>query len=335
MKISDFNYALPAELIAKYPVDRRPHSRLMCLNNGQLSHHRFDEISHFIKPEDLLVLNNTKVIPARLYGEKETGGKIEVLIEKILNDHEAWVHCRASKRPKVNQCLILEKQVRARVLADENNLLKLFFEDKHSVLEIASLYGHIPLPPYLDREEEAIDRERYQTVYAKTEGSSAAPTAGLHFDEGLLSTFSTVYVTLHVGAGTFQPVRVQNIHEHVMHAEYAEVSQETVDKIIHTKKNGGRIIAVGTTTLRTLETASLSGEIKPFSGETRLFVKPGFHFHCVDVLITNFHLPESTLLMLVCAFGGYENVMKAYQEAVNQQYRFFSYGDAMWVEKFL
>jgi S-adenosylmethionine:tRNA ribosyltransferase-isomerase len=333
MKLSDFYYDLPPELIAKYPVDRRTHSRLMCLENKQISHRRFDELADLIGPNDLLVLNNTKVIPARFYGQKETGGKFEILIEKIVSHHEAWVHCRASKRPKIGQVLLLENKVRVHVMAAEKDLLKLFFDDQRSVLDIALAEGHIPLPPYLQREEESMDRERYQTVYAKTEGSSAAPTAGLHFDEALLSQFNTAYVTLHVGAGTFQSVRVQNIHEHVMHAEYAEVGQDVVDKILQTKKKGGRIIAVGTTTLRTLETAALSGTLKSFRGETTLFVKPGFVFHCVEALVTNFHLPESTLLMLVCAFGGVDNVLYAYQEAVRARYRFFSYGDAMWVVK--
>jgi S-adenosylmethionine:tRNA ribosyltransferase-isomerase len=332
MYLSDFFYDLPEELIAKYPTPTRSQSRLLCLD-GKLSHRHFYEILELIHPNDLLVLNNTKVLPARLYGQKESGGKIEILIEKILDNHQALVHCKASKRPKLGQTLWFENKIKAIVINDKNNLLTLKFEENLSVYEILSLYGHMPLPPYLGREDEELDKERYQTVYAKELGSVAAPTAGLHFDVEMLAKLQTAYLTLHVGAGTFQTVRVKNLDQHIMHSEYAEVSEEVVEKIKKTKSLGGRIIAVGTTTVRTLEQASLSGELKVFRGETKLFIRPGFKFNCIDAMITNFHLPESTLLMLVCAFGGYENVMQAYDEAVKQKYRFFSYGDAMFISR--
>jgi S-adenosylmethionine:tRNA ribosyltransferase-isomerase len=333
MRLSDFSYLLPDALIARYPLPQRSDSRLLQLNRttGEIFHQKFESLSELLAPEDLLILNNTKVFPARLFGEKDTGGKVEILVEKIIDDHCILAHCRASKRPKAGQILYFGNTFKARVITDQHNLLSLTFEDKQSrsIREILSDCGHIPLPPYLNRSDEMIDRERYQTVYAEKSGSVAAPTAGLHFTEALLAKLPTAFITLHVGAGTFQPVRTDTIDAHLMHAEYAEISPAVCEKIQRAKSRGGRIIAVGTTTMRTLETASLSGKIKPFYGETRLFIKPGFNFHCVNGLITNFHLPQSTLLMLVCAFGGYNNVMHAYQEAINEKYRFFSYGDAM------
>lgn len=336
-RLSDFSYDLPDELIARYPAPIRSESRMLCLNSntGKIVHRKFFEITEILKPHDLLVLNNTKVIPARLFGEKASGGKIEILVEKIIDTHHALVHCRASKRPKPGQDLYFENNlIKAHIIADHENLLELKFEDdeSRSVLDILLSYGHMPLPPYLGREDEESDRERYQTVYAKTAGSVAAPTAGLHFEQHILEKLNAAYITLHVGAGTFQPIRVDNLDNHIMHSEYAEISEGVCEKIRKTKSQGGRIIAVGTTTARTLETAALTGKIQSFCGETRLFIKPGFEFHCVDAMITNFHLPQSTLLMLVCAFGGYQNTMKAYQTAVKENYRFFSYGDAMFVE---
>jgi len=330
MKRSDFNYHLPEELIAKYPAKNRTDSRLLVLekNTGKITHCKFSDISNFIQAGDLLVLNNTKVIPARLYGQKNSGGKIEILVEKIISIHQALVHCKASKRPKINQTLIFPHRQSAIVTGEKNDLLLLTFNQP--ILQYLNQYGHIPLPPYLRRQDETLDKVRYQTVYALFEGSVAAPTAGLHFDEKLLQQFNSTTITLHVGAGTFQSLRVENIKDHKMHAEYAQVLQETCDNIKRTKKNGGKIIAVGTTSVRTLESASLkTGDVNPFLGETNLFITPGFHFNCVDAMVTNFHLPESTLLMLVCAFAGVENVMKAYQCAVENHYRFFSYGDAM------
>jgi len=336
--LKDFFYDLPAELIANYPTLERTASRLLCLDGktGKIVHRQFKDIIELIQPGDLLVMNNTKVIPARLFGNKESGGKIEILIERILDEKHALAHIRASKSPKPQSKINLENNIQIEVLGRKNDLYELKFLDERPLLEILDAIGHIPLPPYIERVDELDDRERYQTVYAKTPGAVAAPTAGLHFDNELLQQLKAkgvelAFVTLHVGAGTFQPVRVQNIQEHVMHAEYVEVTQEVCDKIKRTKANGGRIIAVGTTSVRCLETAALDGETKPFAGDTQIFIYPGFKFKCIDALITNFHLPESTLLMLVSALGGYENVMQAYQEAVAQHYRFFSYGDAMFI----
>ena len=336
MHRTDFTFDLPKPLIARYPASERTGSRLLCLNSvtGQVDHKRFPDILDFLAPGDLLVLNNTKVMPARLFGEKPSGGKVEILIEKILDDNTVLAHCRASKRPKINAEIIFDHNIKAIVLDDNGPLLKLLFshaeKPSETIQDILFTYGHMPLPPYMDRPDEVLDRERYQTVYAKDLGSVAAPTAGLHFDEALLAKIlqkgiNITYVTLHVGAGTFQPVRVDNLDDHMMHAEYAEISQETCDLISETKKNNKKIIAVGTTSVRVLETA----KNKPFFGETKLFIRPGYKFEYVDGLITNFHLPESTLLMLVCALGGYENTMKAYKLAIENNYRFYSYGDAM------
>lgn len=331
LKRSDYYYDLPKELIAQFPTEKRTDSRLLVLNksSASISHHQFTDLVDFVGAEDCLVLNNTQVIRARVYGHKDSGGKIEILIEKIINSDEAWVHCKASKRPKLNQKLFFSHDCFAIVLADQKDLLQLKFN--LSIDALLSRYGHIPLPPYLERNDEQSDIERYQTVYAQHKGSVAAPTAGLHFDKDFLKKFQSTFVTLHVGAGTFQPVKVDNISDHQMHYETAEISDDTVKKIREVKSSGGKIIAVGTTSVRTLETASMSGILQPFNGDTNLFITPGFQFHCIDGMLTNFHLPESTLLMLVSAFAGKENVMNAYQEAIKNQYRFFSYGDAMLV----
>ena len=339
MHRTDFNFELPEGLIADYPLPERSGSRLLCLNRetGALAHQTFTDCLDYLNPGDVLVLNNTKVIPARLYGHKASGGKIELLIEKIIDNHHAWAHCKASKRPKIGSQLILnnnKKNINITILQDQHDLLKL--ECQENIWDILSEHGHIPLPKYIVRPDEKMDWERYQTVYAKEKGSVAAPTAGLHFDEALLKKIKAkgiqlATVTLHVGAGTFQPVRVDTLSDHVMHSEYCEISDETVRLIQKSKNNNHKIIAVGTTSVRVLETASLSGRIQPFSGETNLFITPGFKFNTVDAMITNFHLPESTLLMLVCAFGGYENSMRAYGEAIKEKYRFYSYGDAMFI----
>ncbi|MDX2164579.1 MAG: tRNA preQ1(34) S-adenosylmethionine ribosyltransferase-isomerase QueA [Gammaproteobacteria bacterium] len=330
MHRKDFTFDLPKALIARYPASERTGSRLLCLDptSGQIQHKAFPDVLDFLNPGDLLVLNNTKVMPARIFGEKPSGGKVEILVEKIVDDVAAKVHCRASKRPKIGTELLFEKAVSAKVVDDQGGLLTLEFSAR--VLDVLSQSGHMPLPPYMERDDEELDKDRYQTVYAKRDGSVAAPTAGLHFDEDLLlkikqKGINIAYVTLHVGAGTFQPVRVDNLDDHVMHFETAELSQEVCDLILETKKNNKKIIAVGTTSVRVLETA----KNKPYYGETNLFIRPGYEFVCVDGMITNFHLPESTLLMLVCALGGYENTMKAYKAAVENNYRFYSYGDAM------
>lgn len=339
MKLSDFEYELPTHLIARYPLEKRSSSRLLCLDGktGQIQHNIFPDILSLIKPNDLLVFNNTKVIPARLWGHKESGGKIEMLIEKIIDQHTALVHIRASKSPKPGSKIIFADDVCFEILAREDDLFKVKCLDVRPVLEVIEMLGEIPLPPYFQRTPEEIDKERYQTVYAKYKGSVAAPTAGLHFDEEILNELTTRcvhlgFVTLHVGAGTFAPVRVNDITQHRMHSEYVEVSPELCELIKETRARGGRVIAVGTTTARSLESATRDRNTQSFQGETQIFIYPGYRFVCVDVLLTNLHLPGSTLLMLVSAFAGYENVMRAYQEAVRKEYRFFSYGDAMWVE---
>jgi S-adenosylmethionine:tRNA ribosyltransferase-isomerase len=340
MHLSDFHYQLPENLIAHFPKEKRTDSRLLCVEwkSKIFTHEKFQHILNLISSDDLLVLNNTKVIPARLFGQKETGGKVEVLIERILDEHRVLAHVRASKSPKIESKIIFSENISARILARQDNLFELEFLNANPVLKVLEEIGHIPLPPYINRADETADHHRYQTVYAEHPGAVAAPTAGLHFDEQLLEKLKEkgveiVFVTLHVGAGTFQPVRVEKIEEHVMHAEYLEVSAEICEKVKATKAKGGRVIAVGTTSVRCLETAAASGVIKPYQGDTQLFIYPGYQFACVDVLITNFHLPCSTLLMLVCAFAGYEKIMAAYQEAINREYRFFSYGDAMWLER--
>jgi S-adenosylmethionine:tRNA ribosyltransferase-isomerase len=338
MQRSDFQYDLPPQLIAQRPLSERRASRLLVLEgeSGALADRSFGDIVDYLKPGDVLVFNDTRVIPARLLGNKQSGGRVEVLVERILDEHRLLAHVRASKSPKPGARLILEDEVEAEVLGRDDDLFELRFLDSRPVLEVLEAVGHMPLPPYIERPDEAEDQQRYQTVYADRPGAVAAPTAGLHFDEALLEQLrtmgiETVFVTLHVGAGTFQPVRVDALEEHKMHAEYVEVSEEAVATIKRARAAGGRVVAVGTTSVRSLETAAQTGELKPFAGETQLFITPGYRFRAVDLLITNFHLPESTLLMLVCAMGGYEQVMAAYRHAVAQQYRFFSYGDAMLV----
>ncbi len=336
MKRSDFSYHLPDRLIAQQPHAERSGSRLLVLHphTGDCHDGRFPDIEHLLKPGDLLVMNDTRVIPARLHGRKETGGKVELLVERVLNEHELLAHVRASKAPKPDSRLELEGGLQALVVGREGDLFHLRFGGDESVLHLLEEHGHMPLPPYIRREDAATDRERYQTVYARKPGAVAAPTAGLHMDDALLarlreSGVELGYVTLHVGAGTFQPVREDDLDQHVMHPEYVEVSPELVARIEATRAQGGRVVALGTTVVRSLESAAQSGRLGPFSGDTRLFIRPGYEFRVVDLLITNFHLPESTLLMLVCAFAGYEPVMAAYRHAVEQEYRFFSYGDAM------
>ncbi len=335
MKTSDFQYHLPKELIAQYPTQARTDSRLLVVdrNNG-LADKRFPDIEQYLQAGDLLVMNNTRVIPARLFGHKSTGGQVEVLIERVINDHEVLAQVRASKSPKENSIINFEANIHATVTGREGSFFKLRFDSVDSVLSILTNIGHMPLPPYIERDDQQSDLERYQTVYAEQPGAVAAPTAGLHFDQDLLTRLKnkgiqTAYLTLHVGAGTFQPVRVESIEKHEMHHEWIDVPGELVEKINQTKLNGHRVIAVGTTTVRSLETAALSGSLKPFTGDTNIFITPGFKFNVIDGLITNFHLPESTLLMLVSALAGHTTMMQAYSHAVKQQYRFFSYGDAM------
>ena len=340
MRVDHFHYELPEGLIASEPVARRTDSRLLMLegSTGALEHRQFSSIINLIEPGDLLVMNDTRVIPARLFGKKTTGGKIEILIERVLDDRHALAHVRASKSPKAGAELIIEGGYKATVTDRVDDLFELAFAGEKSVLEMLDAVGHIPLPPYIERADTEIDKERYQTVYARIPGAVAAPTAGLHFDDELLNRLkekgvNIEFVTLHVGAGTFQPVRVENIADHHMHSEIIDVSAAVCEQVEATKAAGKRVIAVGTTSVRCLETAGRSGVMVPTQGETDIFIYPGYTFKMVDALITNFHLPESTLLMLVCAFAGYDHTMHAYREAVAQAYRFFSYGDAMFITK--
>ncbi len=335
-----FDYFLPKELIALAPAEQRRGSRLLALDGatGEISHRRFPQLLEMVQPGDLMVFNDTRVIPARLLGRKETGGRVEVLVERLLGDRRVLAHVRASKSPGEGARLNFDEAVGATVVARRQDLFELAFDDDEPVLDILERIGHMPLPPYIDRPDEDMDRERYQTVYAARPGAVAAPTAGLHFDEDLLERLRNKgvnigYVTLHVGAGTFQPVRVDDIRDHRMHAEIIDVGEELCRRVEETRAAGNRVIAVGTTSVRCLETAGASGVMRPMRGETDIFIYPGYQFRIVDALVTNFHLPESTLLMLVCAFAGYGNVMAAYREAVEQRYRFFSYGDAMFLTR--
>ncbi|GAA0695199.1 tRNA preQ1(34) S-adenosylmethionine ribosyltransferase-isomerase QueA [Marinobacterium maritimum] len=341
MQVKDFYFELPEELIARYPLEQRSASRLLCVdgNTGERAHRQFSDLPSLLQPGDLLVFNDTRVIPARLFGQKASGGKIEMLIERVTSDSEALAHIRSSRSPKPGTALVLEGGLEAEVVGRQENLFQVRFTnlDGHLVSALEE-HGHMPLPPYMKREDQLSDRERYQTVYNRKPGAVAAPTAGLHFDQPLLEQLKAMgveqaFVTLHVGAGTFQPVKVDNIHEHHMHAEYIEVSEETCAAVKAAQARGNRVIAVGTTSVRCLETASQSGEILPFYGDTDIFIYPGYRYRTVEALITNFHLPESTLLMLVSAFSGYRAIMDAYAEAVAERYRFFSYGDAMFLTR--
>lgn len=336
MKKSDFNYHLPPELIAQKPLAQRSASRLLQLNKqtGELSDGQFSQFIDLLQPDDLLVFNDTKVIPARLFASKTSGGKVEILIERIEDPHQALAHVRASKTPKTDALLQLENGAFCRVLGREEDLFRLRFETELTLLEVLASIGHMPLPPYIDRADDISDLDRYQTVFAKQAGAVAAPTAGLHFDEYTLKLLEqkgiqSSFVTLHVGSGTFQPVRVEELTQHVMHKEYFDVSAACVEAVRQTKARGGRVVAIGTTAVRALESASANGELQAGCGDTQLFITPGYTFKTVDAMLTNFHLPESTLLMLISAFAGYDSVMKAYQHAIEQRYRFFSYGDAM------
>ena len=340
MQVKDFHFELPEELIASFPLEQRSASRLLCLDgdSGELAHRGFTDILDLLNPGDLMVFNNTRVIPARLFGEKATGGKIEALIERVLDQHRVLAHVRSSRSPKPGAELLFEGGAKAIMIGRHENLFELEFSGDTPVFDLLEAHGHMPLPPYMKRDDQLEDRERYQTVYNEKPGAVAAPTAGLHFDEALLAKLDEkgigkAFVTLHVGAGTFQPMKVERVEDHVMHAEYIEVSQEVCDAVKATRARGGRVVAVGTTSVRSLESASQKGEIEPFYGDSSIFIFPGYQFKSVDLLITNFHLPESTLLMLVSAFAGYAHTMNAYKVAVEQQYRFFSYGDAMFISR--
>lgn len=349
---SDFNFDLPLELIANFPSENRTACRMLCLdgNSGELQDKIFIDLKQFLQPGDLLVFNDTKVIPARMYGQKDTGGKCEFLIERILNPQRALSHIKASKAPKEGTTILVGTEAEPtkytlKVLGRQNDLFLIECAPEYELLKILDEIGHIPLPPYIQRPDEKLDRERYQTVYSKVPGAVAAPTAGLHFDEQQLQDLkdygvNMAFVTLHVGAGTFQPVREDDILKHHMHSEFVQLSEEVANKVIETHKNGHRVIAVGTTAVRSLESAAsaakkkgLSAEIAPFYDDTSIFIYPGYKYQVVDCLITNFHLPESTLIMLVCAFAGYKNTLDAYAHAVADKYKFFSYGDCMFITK--
>ena len=366
---SDFHFDLPPELIASFPAKERTSCRMLCLegNSGALQDKIFSDLKQFLQPGDLLVFNDTKVIPARIYGHKDTGGKCEFLIERLLTPQQALTHIKASKAPKAGSLIFVgpvapqdavkaaagddsvevssEKRYLIKVLGRQGDLFHIECEAGHEILEILNDIGHIPLPPYINRPDEELDRERYQTVYSREPGAVAAPTAGLHFDQAQLDDLKAygvnfAFVTLQVGAGTFQPVREDDVLKHHMHSEYVQLSPEVAQQVIATHESGHRVIAVGTTAVRSLESAAtaakkkgLSAEIAPFSDDTSIFIYPGYKYQVVDALITNFHLPESTLIMLVCAFAGYHNTLQAYKHAVAERYKFFSYGDCMFITK--
>ena len=336
MLLSDFDYNLPPDLIAEEPLPKRSDSRLLCLNkkNGEITHLHFRDLPTLLTPKDLIILNNTKVIPARLYAHKPTGGAVEILLERILENNKLLAQTKACKSLKIGTKLTVADDTWFEIIGRQDNLFELFLHSPDSLNTVLKKFGQVPLPPYIKHPPTNDDQKNYQTIYAKHPGAVAAPTAGLHFDQELMQNLAkqdiqTAFVTLHVGLGTFQPVRVKNIADHKMHAEYIDVPKITCDKVITTQKNGGNVIAVGTTSARALETAAQSGEIKPYQGDTNIFIYPGSNFYSTDILITNFHLPKTSLLMLVCAFAGYENTMRAYHEAIKHQYRFYSYGDAM------
>jgi len=338
MRTDEFDFALPDALIAQHPPEKRGASRLLCVQGDVLEDSQFATFLQKVKLGDVLVLNDTRVIRARLFGEKQSGGKIEVLVERVLNEHEVLAQVRASKSPRAGSRLTLAGEVDVEVLGRAGEFFHLRFLAETPVLELLERYGRLPLPPYITHAAEDEDEERYQTVFARESGAVAAPTAGLHFDDEMLQALrdkgvTIVYVTLHVGAGTFQPVRVEHVHEHAMHSECYEIPQAAVDAIARARAAGGRVVAVGTTSLRALESAAAGGELQAGTGETRIFITPGYRFRVVDVLLTNFHLPKSTLLMLVSAFGGMKEIREAYRHAVEKEYRFFSYGDAMLIAR--
>jgi len=338
VRLSDFDYALPPELIAQHPASERTASRLLHLDgkSGAIEDLRFPDIARLIRPGDVLVLNDTRVVKARLHGRKDSGGEIEVLVERVLDAHRALAQARSSKPLKAGRRIVFTPGVEAEVLGRHDEFFELRFDDE--VMRVMERHGEVPLPPYITHEARAEDEARYQTVYARVPGAVAAPTAGLHFDEALLQALrakgvAVARLTLHVGAGTFQPVRVDDVSRHVMHSEWYSVPEATVNAIAAARAAKGRVIAVGTTALRALESAATGGALRAGTAETRLFIVPGYEFRVVDRLVTNFHLPKSTLLMLVSAFAGVENIRRAYAHAVAERYRFFSYGDAMLLER--
>lgn len=339
MRRSDFHFDLPSELIAQFPLPERSASRLLCLDgaSGALADRQFRDLPDLLSPNDLLVFNNTRVVKARLYGKKDSGGRVEVLIERVLGPAEALAQVKASKSPKAGAEIRLADGSRLRVRGREEDLF-LLESLELPFPELMERVGHVPLPPYIERADGALDESRYQTVYAREQGAVAAPTAGLHFDQDLLDRLvekgiASAEVTLHVGAGTFQPVRAEDLDAHRMHEERLRVGPEVCAQVEAARARGGRVVAVGTTSVRSLESAAAQGPLGPFEGSTRLFIRPGYRFRVVDALITNFHLPESTLIMLVAAFAGYRETLASYRHAIGQGYRFFSYGDAMFLTR--
>ncbi|EWH11083.1 S-adenosylmethionine:tRNA ribosyltransferase-isomerase [Catenovulum agarivorans DS-2] len=343
MRVSDFSFDLPDELIARYPAEKRSQSRLLVVDgdSGEIEHKVFNQMVDLVTDKDLIIFNNTKVIPARLLGQKVSGGKIEVLVERMLEGNQILAHVRANKALKPGTEVVLEQHIRAKMLERQDDLFVLQVLNEEPILSLLEQYGHMPLPPYIDRADEQTDKDRYQTVYGEVPGAVAAPTAGLHFDEALLAKIAdkgvqVEYVTLHVGAGTFQSIRVDNVKDHQMHAEYIDVPQHVVDAVFACKQRGGRVIAVGTTSVRSLESAAQFANdalLAPYQGDTSIFIYPGYEFQVVDAMFTNFHLPESTLIMLVSAFAGQQHIKQAYKVAVEEKYRFFSYGDSMFLTK--
>lgn len=340
MKTEDFDFELPPHLIAQHPTKQRNASRLLYMDAvaGEPTDKNFVDLPNYLSSNDLLIFNDTRVIKARLFGHKASGGNVEVFIERVLNDDEAYALIRASRTPKVGSKLTLANAIEVEVTGRNDDLFQLKFLSQTPILELLDQYGNLPLPPYITHRADSTDETRYQTVYAKNAGAVAAPTAGLHFDEEMLKQLKQkgvqiAYITLHVGAGTFQPVKVDNIAEHKMHSEVYHIPDATIKLIEQTQTLGGKVTAVGTTVLRALESAAQSGQLVAGSQETNIFITPGFTFKVVDRLLTNFHLPKSTLLMLVSAFAGFEPIKKAYQHAIQKEYRFFSYGDAMLLEK--
>jgi S-adenosylmethionine:tRNA ribosyltransferase-isomerase len=340
MRTTDFDFYLPDGLIAQFPTAERNASRLLRLDGktGQVDDSWFRQLPEFMKPDDLLILNDTRVLKARLTGEKASGGKIELMVERVLDTHRVLAQIRASRSPKPGSLINIAGAFEAEVIERQDDLFLLEILSKTPAIELIDTHGSLPLPPYISHEADSHDEERYQTVFARQLGAVAAPTAGLHFDTAMISTLQAsgiaiAYVTLHVGAGTFQPVRAENIQDHKMHSELYSVPQETVDAIHLAKTRGGKVTAVGTTALRALESAARYGTLKSGSGDTDIFITPGYQFQVAERLLTNFHLPKSTLLMLVSAFAGTNNIKSAYQHAIDAEYRFFSYGDAMLIER--
>ncbi len=342
MQISDFHYDLPEELIANYPAAKRSASRLLSLDasTGNIRHQKFTQLLNLVEPEDLLVFNDTRVIPARLFAQKESGGKVEILIERVLDENKIMAQLRASKSPKPGVRLVFpsvgDSIPGAVVQGRENEFFLLQFDEDVDLPGLLTREGHMPLPPYIRRSDERVDADRYQTIYAEKEGAVAAPTAGLHFDEELMAALRSkgvdmAYLTLHVGAGTFQPIRVDNVLDHQMHKELVNIDAQVCRQVDACRARGGRVIAVGTTTVRSLESAAKDSRLAPFHGETDIFIYPGYEFQIVDAMVTNFHQSESTLLMLVSAFSEKTMLLDAYREAVSQKYRFYSYGDAMFI----